>query len=153
MDQPVPMPCAPLTSTIGMIGTNYSGSTIMPSSSVYFKMYLSSSLNMHLAIVFNLVKMYLALAESDPPISLVPNWPRGASRLMLLDPTKFWANFTIVSCKLASPWCYADFSATLPVSWATFISLFWFNFKQVWITFLWPGLNPSILDGILLWFV
>lgn len=104
-------------------------------------------------MLFILVKMYLALAESDPPISLVPNWPIGASKLMLLDPTKFWASLMIVSCRLASPWWYADFSATLPVNCATLISFVWLSFRQVWMTFLWPGLSPSMLEGMLLWLV
>lgn len=73
VDHPVPIPFPPLTSPIGMIGTNYTGSTICPSSSSYFKMYLSSSLKMYLVIADSFVKMYLELALSDPPISLVPN--------------------------------------------------------------------------------
>ena len=43
-----------------------------------------------------LVKMYLAAAQSDPPAYLVPNWPFGVKKLMLLLPTKFYARPTIV---------------------------------------------------------
>lgn len=44
----------------------------------------------------SMVKMYRGLAESLPPCSLVPNWPRGCKRFKLLLPTKFWAKPTMV---------------------------------------------------------
>jgi hypothetical protein len=54
----------------------------------------------------------LALAASLPPCSRVPNWPLGTSRLRLLEPTKSCARPTIVDCRLASPWWYAECSDT-----------------------------------------
>jgi hypothetical protein len=38
---------------------------------------------------------------------------------MLLLPTKFCARLTMVECRLASPWWYAECSDTYPESWAT----------------------------------
>jgi len=72
-DQPTPMPSAPLTSTMGMMGQYHSGSHISPSSSRYFSSYLSASGYMVFVIGASLVKIYLAEALSLPPARRVPN--------------------------------------------------------------------------------
>ena len=78
----------------------------MPSSFKKSRTPLSFGLNINLASGERLVKIYLPKvfmatsynstfdqsenlgdATSFPPVSLVPNWPIGMSRLMLLDPT------------------------------------------------------------------
>ena len=59
---------------------------------------------MYLVTLLRLVKIYLALAWSLPPRFLEPNCPLGMSRLMLLEPTKFWAMLTMVMVRDISPW-------------------------------------------------
>lgn len=46
------------------------------------------------------------------PRMRVPNWPEGISTLTLLEPTKSWASPTMVLMSDASPWWYAECSAT-----------------------------------------
>ena len=50
---------------------------------------IQTILIINLVILFNCVKIYLSLAESFPPWSLVPNCPFGRSKFILLLPTKF----------------------------------------------------------------
>lgn len=47
-------------------------------------------------ILLRAVKTYLAEAWSLPPSLLDPNCPLGNNKLMLLEPTKFWAKRIIV---------------------------------------------------------
>jgi hypothetical protein len=104
VDQPVPMPSAPFTSTSGMMGTYVTGSTGVPSSSTYGSRSSSTAGMSSRANVESRVKMYRALAASFPPCSRVPNWPTGSSSAMLFDPTNVCAMLTMVECSDTSPW-------------------------------------------------
>lgn len=83
----------------------------------------------------SIVKIYLELAASLPPCNRVPNWPIGCRRLMLLLPTKFCAKLIIVDISDASPWWYAECSATEPASCATLTSRLSLRFKHVKSTY------------------
>ena len=87
VDHPVPIPSAPLTSTIGIIGTYQTGSIFNPSSTLYNNKLSSFSINIFLVIGFKFVKIYLALAAPFIPLYLVPNCPKGNNKLILLEPT------------------------------------------------------------------
>ena len=101
--------------------------------------------------LFKLVNIYLGLALSFPPLFLVPNCPKGINKLILLEPTKFWAIATIVPDRDCSPWWYAECSLIYPTNWATFISSLRFLLKHPNNIFLSEGFNPSHILGIERW--
>ena len=73
VDHPVPIPSAPFTNTIGIIGAYHTGSIFNPSSTLYNNKLSSFSINIFLVIGFKFVKIYLGLAAPLIPLYLVPN--------------------------------------------------------------------------------
>mmetsp|Transcript_20133 Transcript_20133/g.60268 ORF Transcript_20133/g.60268 Transcript_20133/m.60268 type:complete len:225 (-) Transcript_20133:159-833(-) len=146
--QPVPMPSAPLIKTSGTTGQYQRGSMLKFSSLRYSSTGSSSSEKIARSALEGLVYMYLAAAWSLPPCSLVPNCPDGTSRLMLFEPTKFWAKLTMVFSSDISPWWYAACSEIYPTNCATLRSDFNFFLKALKRTLRCDGLKPSTTQGM-----
>ena len=65
--KPVPIPCAPFTSIIGIIGKYHSGSIIVPSSSIKVKRGSSSFLKIYLVYFSKYVNIFEHLTQTEKP--------------------------------------------------------------------------------------
>ena len=102
--QPLAIPVAPLTNTIGISGTSVVGNVFLPSSYSYYinASSRSSILNISLVYFSNFVNIYLELAADETSV-LFPNYPSGNNNDRLFNVKLFYAIFTIAFCSDISP--------------------------------------------------